>query len=179
MESTSVTISDRYRLITRTSFEEETRGNYERVSLVGKMENFNSRWWKNLYMENACKDSNNTNAQSRIYLLEFTRIPVARYVTESWRLLRLRNWRVVKSCLLATRGVIGINRVGEMKIETEFYIVFLSLPRIYYPGLRNVPRIKNVYVEFRVAPTANGSIWQQIFLFFSFLFGTVVLIFRS
>lgn len=74
-----------------------------------------------------CKDSNNMNAQSRIrYTYEFTRIPVARYVTESWRLLRLRNWRVVKSCLLATRGIIGINRVGEMKIETEFYIVFLS-----------------------------------------------------
>lgn len=75
-------------------------------------------------MENA---RNNMNAQSRIrYTYEFTRIPVARYVTESWRLLRLRNWRVVKSSLLATRGIIGINRVGEMKIETEFYIVFLS-----------------------------------------------------
>lgn len=71
------------------------------------------------------KDSNNMNAQSR-YSYEFTRIPLARYVTESWRLLRLRNWRVVKSSLLATRGIIGINRVGEMKIETELYIVFLS-----------------------------------------------------
>lgn len=52
------------------------------------------------------------NAQSR-YSYEFTRIPLARYVTESWRLLRLRNWRVVKSSLLATRGIIGINRVGD------------------------------------------------------------------